>query len=69
MENEMKYYLNLRISGILTVLLLLTFSGCSSDAETKSSNPLDAPDFTLDSVTGENGLLGNLVRPLPADHS
>ena len=47
-------YLSVRISKILAILLFLAFSGCSSDIETETTKPIDAPDFTLDSVTGEN---------------
>ena len=43
----MKYNFALRLLGSLSILLLLNFSGCSSQ-------PVDAPDFTLDSVTGES---------------
>ena len=43
-----------RIFSILTIIILLTFSGCSSDSEKEVVKVIDAPDFTLDSVTGEN---------------
>ena len=43
-----------QVLSILTIIILLTFSGCSSETETISQEPVDAPDFTLDSVTGEN---------------
>ena len=49
----MKYSF-IRLPVILTVFLSLTFFGCSSQTETENKNPIDAPDFTLDSVTGEN---------------
>jgi peroxiredoxin len=45
----MKYLFAARLSGILTILLLLTFSGCTSRPEA-----IDAPDFTLKSITGED---------------
>ena len=50
----MKYNLTLRIFVILSIMMLLTFSGCSSDTEEEPVKAIDAPDFTLDSVTGEN---------------
>jgi cytochrome c biogenesis protein CcmG, thiol:disulfide interchange protein DsbE len=50
----MKYNLTLRIFVILSIMMLLTFSGCSSDAEKEPVKVIDAPDFTLDSVTGKN---------------
>lgn len=56
----MKYSLSIRILISLTIILLLNFSGCSSNTETENRNPIDAPDFTLGSVTGENIILSDL---------
>ena len=60
MEIEMKFYKILRLPGFMAILLFLALSGCSSDIESKTSDPMDAPDFTLDSVTGENITLSDL---------
>ncbi|MBN2419745.1 MAG: TlpA family protein disulfide reductase [Deltaproteobacteria bacterium] len=56
----MKFYLYTRLFKILTILLLIAFSGCSSENDTKNSNPIEAPDFTLGSIAGENITLSNL---------
>lgn len=56
----MKYSLAIRIIGILSIVILLTFSGCSSETEKETFQAIDAPDFTLESVTGENITLSDL---------
>lgn len=50
----MKHKLIVKILRILTIILFFTFSGCSSEPENSNIKAIDAPDFTLDSVTGEN---------------
>ena len=50
----MKNNLVLRLLGSLSFILVLAFSGCSSDTGRANTEAIDAPDFTLKSVTGEN---------------
>jgi peroxiredoxin len=56
----MKFNKFARLSGFMTILLFVALSGCSSDTESKSNDQMDAPDFTLNSVTGENITLSDL---------
>ena len=50
----MKYNALLKIIKLLAIMLLLIIWACSSNNETEAAKPIDAPNFTLDSVTGEN---------------
>ena len=53
----MKYSLFIRILKVFTIILLLSFSACSSETENepiKAVEPVDAPGFTLKSTNGED---------------
>ncbi|MGD9160769.1 MAG: TlpA disulfide reductase family protein [Desulfobacteraceae bacterium] len=56
----MKHNALIKTSKILAIILLLAIWACSSSNETETAKPVDAPDFTLDSVTGENIKLSDL---------
>ena len=50
----MKYDITNRFFRNTLILLLLVFAGCSSSTETPKTEAIDAPDFTLKSIDGEN---------------
>lgn len=54
----MKYKRFKKFTGLLALLLMLAFLGCSSDSDTTSAintgTMKDAPNFTLRSINGEN---------------
>lgn len=55
----MKYKYRARLAGIITILLLFSFSGCSAETEKTRTRAIDAPDFTLKALTGEDITLSN----------
>lgn len=50
----MRYRWISRYITLLTVLMALIFSGCSKDNEKSEVNAIEAPDFTLKAMTGED---------------
>ncbi len=60
----MKHSLLIKKIAVLAIMLL-SLCGCSSDSETETFTPVDAPDFTLDTIDGKeitlSGLKGKVV--------
>jgi peroxiredoxin len=50
----MRYKLHEIYITLLTILIVLAFSGCSKDNEKTEVKTIDAPDFTLKAMTGED---------------
>jgi peroxiredoxin len=50
----MRYKITARYMTILTILIAFTFYGCSKDTEKTEVKVIDAPDFTLKALTGED---------------
>ncbi len=50
----MRYSMTARYMTLLTIFITLFFSGCSKDNEKRGIKSIEAPDFTLKALTGED---------------